>query len=98
LEEAIHSRGVRGTRRASLNAPAVFDASVQQLVLLLQGYALYIVPEEVRRDGQRLLDFVRRHRLDVVDCTPAHLELLVLEGLLEDEEITATFLVGGDAI
>ncbi|HSP78046.1 MAG TPA: alpha/beta fold hydrolase, partial [Myxococcaceae bacterium] len=86
-----------GPLRVSLNAPLSFDASVQQLVQLTQGHSLYVVPEEARRDASALMACLRG--LDVLDCSPAHLRLLVEAGLAEKTEgVPERILVGGDAV
>ena len=43
--------------RVSLNAPLSFDASMQQILMLLNGYTLYIIPEEMRIVGAALLSY-----------------------------------------
>ena len=68
--------------RVSVNAPLTFDASVKQWVQLLFGHALLLVPEEIRPDGEELLRFVLKRRVDVLDCTPSQLRLLEAAGLL----------------
>src|SRR6185295_5232698 len=68
--------------RVSVNAPLVFDASIKQIVQLLAGHTLYLIPEEVRRDGEALLAYVRHQALDVLDSTPSQLRLLLEAGLL----------------
>ncbi len=98
LNQHVYARRDRSLR-ISLNAPLAFDASVKQLVQLLGGHTLHIVPDEVRPDGERLLSFIRQHELDVLDCTPAQLQLL-----LDAREVSgmnvrpATVLVGGEAL
>jgi non-ribosomal peptide synthetase component F len=62
--------------RISLNAPLAFDSSVKQIIQLLSGHALHILPEEVRRDGQALDTYLRQNQIDVLDCTPSQLSLL----------------------
>ena len=85
--------------RVSLNAPLAFDSSVKQLVQLAYGHTLYIVPDVVRMDDQALLAFIEQHQLDVLDCTPVQLELLLAAGLLEREALhLQALLVGGEAI
>jgi amino acid adenylation domain-containing protein len=80
--------------RVGLNAPFAFDASVKQLVQLLSGHTLYIVPEELRPDAARLRDFINDNSLDVLDCTPSQLKLLLEAGPLN----TSLVLVGGEAL
>ena len=80
--------------RVGLNAPFAFDASVKQLVQLLSGHTLYIVPEELRLDATQLRDFVNENSLDVLDCTPSQLKLLLEAGRLNPSLV----LVGGEAL
>ncbi|HET6978702.1 MAG TPA: amino acid adenylation domain-containing protein [Pyrinomonadaceae bacterium] len=94
LRRAIYAEATEQPLRVGLNAPLAFDASVKQLVQLLFGHTLYIVPEELRPDPSRLLDFVNESRLDVLDLTPSQLKLLLETGTLE----TPTVLIGGEAI
>jgi amino acid adenylation domain-containing protein len=101
------ARGLRRTAyagqdsplRVSMNAPLVFDASVKQLVQLLYGHAVHVLPEAVRLDPAALLSYVRRHSLDVLDCTPSQLRPLLDEGLGRgpgpDPKLV---LVGGEAV
>jgi amino acid adenylation domain-containing protein len=85
--------------RVSLNAPLTFDASVKQWLQLLDGHTLVVIPEEVRYDPEQLSSFVRRERVDVLDCTPAQLRPLLAAGLLEGAgHVPSAVLVGGDAL
>ncbi len=85
--------------RVSINAPLTFDASVKQLVQLLSGHTLCLLPEEVRLEGNELLSYVSRHALDVLDCTPAQLQLLLAAGFAQEpDSATKLVLVGGEAI
>jgi amino acid adenylation domain-containing protein len=81
--------------RLSLNASLSFDASVQQLVQLLEGHCLCVVPEDVRRDGSRLAEFLHGQALDGFDATPSLMELLLAAGPVE---LPRFVLVGGEAI
>jgi amino acid adenylation domain-containing protein len=85
--------------RVSLNAPLTFDASVKQLLQLLYGHTLRILPEAVRLDGSELLSYLNRHSLDVLDCTPAQLQLLLMAGFgSRPDAATKLALVGGEAV
>ena len=85
---------------ASLNAPIPFDASVQQLVLLLDGHTLDIIPHEVRTNGESFLQFINEHNVDVLDCVPSQLKLLLDNGFLDkkSEGKPVICLPGGEAI
>ena len=96
LREAVAElRG--GPLRFSLNASFAFDASLQQIVQLAAGHALWIVPEEARRDGERMAAFLRTAELDGFDCTPSQLDLL-LAAMEASGRPPRFVLVGGEAI
>jgi amino acid adenylation domain-containing protein/non-ribosomal peptide synthase protein (TIGR01720 family) len=84
--------------RATLNAPLIFDASVQQLVMLLAGHTLCLVPAEVRTDPPAMVAWLRRQRVDLLDCTPSLLRALVAEGLLDGDQHPAVVFAAGEAI
>ncbi|NOJ98439.1 amino acid adenylation domain-containing protein, partial [Corallococcus coralloides] len=88
--------GVTEPVRVSFNAPLAFDASVQQLVQLADGHALCIVPADVREDVARTAAWLEAQQVDVLDCTPAHLRLLLDEGLGTRRPMRV--LVGGEAV
>jgi amino acid adenylation domain-containing protein len=84
--------------RVGVNAPLVFDGSVKQVVQLLAGHALCIVPEAVRRDPAALVAWLRRERVDALDMTPSLLRLALAEGLGRDGGFPRLVLVGGEAV
>jgi amino acid adenylation domain-containing protein/non-ribosomal peptide synthase protein (TIGR01720 family)/FkbM family methyltransferase len=99
LRQAIYAAGPSGPRRVSLNGPLVFDTSVKQLVQLLAGHCLYVLPMEIRFDRAALLAYLRHHAIDVFDCTPSQLKLVIADGQLEQLGAGHTdVLVGGEAI
>jgi amino acid adenylation domain-containing protein len=85
--------------RVSVNAPLMFDSSVKQLIQLLNGHELCVIPEEVRIDGHALANYLKLHEIDVLDCTPSQLRLLLPTGLFETESHAPSLvLVGGEVI
>jgi amino acid adenylation domain-containing protein/FkbM family methyltransferase len=85
--------------RLSVNAPLSFDSSIKQVVQLLLGHCLYPVPAEVRGDPERLVAFVRDHRLDVLDATPSLLRPVLAAGLAAETAYRpGRILVGGEKI
>ncbi len=99
LSEKIYLNLGEQQKRISLNAPLPFDASVQQLVMLTQGHTLCIIPDDVRTDGAALLKFIQMQKIDVLDCVPSQLKLLVDAGLLETQGWKPkAILPGGEAI
>ena len=98
LERGAYLRQARW-QRVSVNASLSFDASMQQIVQLLSGRTLIIVPQKVRMDAQELLSFLDRNRVDVLDCTPTQLAPLLAAGLLNGSGYAPYgALVGGEAI
>src|SRR6185295_19833308 len=98
LEPLAESGFFPGPLLASLNAPLIFDASVQQIVLLLAGHALCVVPQDLRADGAALLAFLRKQGVDLLDCTPSQLHLLVDAGLLDGPTGPRIVLSAGEAV
>ena len=99
LKHAVYAEHSATKLRASVNAPLSFDASMQQLILLLEGYTLYIVPNDIRADGRALLDFLAEQEIDVFDCTPSQLGLLLSAGLLQEGRARPSrYLVAGEAM
>lgn len=83
----------------SLNGPLAFDTSVKQVIMLLGGHVLHVVPQTVRYDGNELLSFIRNSKLDVFDCTPSQLKILIEAGLLDSGEYKpALILPGGEPL
>ncbi|HSF43686.1 MAG TPA: amino acid adenylation domain-containing protein, partial [Thermoanaerobaculia bacterium] len=95
--EATVYRGLGPGLRVGVNAPLSFDASIKQVVQLLRGCTLCPIPEEVRLEGRDLLDYLERQRIQVLDCTPSQLRLLVQAGLRE-RVFPSLLLVGGEAV
>ncbi|MEM9494283.1 MAG: AMP-binding protein, partial [Myxococcota bacterium] len=98
LRRTVYGQDTRPLR-VGLNAPLSFDASLKQLIQLIGGHALCPIPAEVRRDGSALIDYVIEQRLDVLDCTPSHLRILLNAGLVERlGGRRLRLLIGGEVI
>lgn len=99
LTERIYNQ-YSDSLRIALISPYVFDASVKMIfVALLQGHGLYIVPEDTRLDGEKLLAFYQDHQINISDGTPTHMELL-LESI-GDQCLDCDlkhFVIGGEAL
>ncbi|MDZ7333004.1 MAG: amino acid adenylation domain-containing protein [candidate division KSB1 bacterium] len=99
LRQTIYSNHEDRPYRVSLNAPLLFDASVQQLVMLLSGHTLCIIPQDIRLDGEAMLAYLRDKQIEVLDCVPSQLKLLISAGMLEGNDWTPSILLpGGEAI
>ncbi|MDN0087529.1 amino acid adenylation domain-containing protein [Yersinia nurmii] len=83
--------------KVCLNSSISFDASLQSLLSLLSGHQLHIVPQDVRVDGARLVQFLKDNAIDVFDCTPTQLEMLLLSDLPNQME-KLILLIGGEAL
>ena len=99
LHQAIYAHYQDSQLRVSVNGSLSFDTSVKQIVQLLHGHTLEIVPEAIRFDGTALLSYLQRRKIDVFDCTPSQLRLLISAGLLAKlKPAPLAVLVGGEPI
>lgn len=99
LQKSIYDSSMDGAQRIGLNAPLTFDASVKQLMMLLHGHTLCLVPEDKRSNGAAFLSYVAQQQLNAVDCTPSHLEMLLATGLSERMlSQKMCLLVGGEPL
>jgi amino acid adenylation domain-containing protein/non-ribosomal peptide synthase protein (TIGR01720 family) len=101
LKERIYNRYSQPLN-LSLVAPYVFDASVKQIfAALLSGYALHIVPENIRVDGPALLEFYKKHCIEVSDGTPTLIRM-ILETIKQFEPESSLTLkhliIGGELL
>nr|WP_225445803.1 non-ribosomal peptide synthetase [Paenibacillus arenosi] len=81
-------------------APLYFDASVKQIFTsLLLGHSLYIVPNEVRLDGEALWKFYMEHEIEISDGTPMHIQMLTVAAIYRGykEMSVKHFMIGGEA-
>jgi amino acid adenylation domain-containing protein len=86
-------------QKVALNASLSFDASVKQIVQLLSGRTLFVIPQETRLDGHDLVEFAVRNQIEGVDCTPSQLKSWISAGLFEHDACRLrVVLVGGEAI
>ena len=98
LERGIYQAGFDCVR-VGVNASLAFDSSVKQLIAMLSGRTLVIVPQEARSDAEALLKFAASHRIDAMDCTPSQLGALLTTGLLRGAGYQPrAVLVGGEVI
>ncbi|HXQ71610.1 MAG TPA: amino acid adenylation domain-containing protein, partial [Pyrinomonadaceae bacterium] len=99
LQKSIYESSMDGAQRIGLNAPLTFDASVKQIIMLLHGHTLCLLPEDKRSNGTAFLSYVAEHKLNAFDCTPSHLELLLATGLTERAvSQQMCLLIGGEPV
>ena len=97
LQRLLTDSGCTLPLRWAWNAPLAFDASLQALTVLTVGGQVYLLPEDVRVDPRALSRYLHEHDIDLLDCTPSLLELLLAEAAREDTALPH-LLVGGEAI
>ncbi len=97
-KEIYHDRP--GGLNIALMASFIFDASVQQIfATLLQGHCLHICDTAARRDGQAVLDFFQQQQVEVTDCTPSLLQIMLDAGLADlPHSSLRQIIVGGEAL
>ncbi|XLS30266.1 amino acid adenylation domain-containing protein [Flavobacteriaceae bacterium M23B6Z8] len=100
LEDRVYQEYNNKKLKVALVASFSFDASVQQIFgALLQGHSLYIVHDESRKDGQKLLNFYNANRIDVSDGTPTHLRLLISSlDQKNDLEYLSSWILAGETL
>jgi myxalamid-type nonribosomal peptide synthetase MxaA len=99
LRRAIYGDEPAPPLRFALNAPIVFDSSVKQLLALLNGHALCLIPEEVRLDSLAFINYLKSKQIDVLDCTPTQLKNLISASRLTHSKLYPKIvLVGGESI
>jgi amino acid adenylation domain-containing protein len=91
--------GDRPRLRIGVNASLTFDASMKQVLQMVVGHTVIVVPEEIRLDASALRAYLRETRMQALDFTPSQLQLLAND-LLRSEAPTSlkTLLVGGEAL
>ncbi|MFJ5778938.1 amino acid adenylation domain-containing protein [Streptomyces sp. NPDC093094] len=102
FDPAIASVGGRRLRIAHTVSFA-FDMSWEELLWLVEGHEVHVCDEELRRDAEALVAYCDTHRVDVVNVTPTYAQLLIEQGLLDQDDATgrhrpALVLLGGEAV
>ncbi|WP_344222873.1 amino acid adenylation domain-containing protein, partial [Paractinoplanes ferrugineus] len=83
-------------RRVAHAASFTFDGSWDPLIWLLDGHTVHVLDAEVYRDAVATVDYLREHRVDVLDLTPTYLRELIPAGVLNAG--LSLLSVGGEAI
>jgi amino acid adenylation domain-containing protein len=76
------------------NAAYSFDASLQGFGQIACGNTLVLIPESMRLDPAALLDYMREHRVDIMDCTPTQMAALLDVGTTALPD----FIMGGEKV
>lgn len=101
LMEALHECvadvvGHTDELRVGMNASISFDASVQQWLMLLKGATVHMLPADIRHDPEQLASVVNPMELDVLDCTPAQLPVIL--AAIDRMPLARCLFIGGEAI
>jgi amino acid adenylation domain-containing protein/non-ribosomal peptide synthase protein (TIGR01720 family) len=80
----------------TLNSSIVFDGSLKQLVRLLDGMTLMVVPNAARYDSLAFATAIESHNVDVIDCVPTQLK--EYSEVLAAARKPLVVLVGGEEI
>uniref|UniRef100_A0A486XNV3 Peptide synthetase n=1 Tax=Rheinheimera sp. BAL341 TaxID=1708203 RepID=A0A486XNV3_9GAMM len=83
-------------RKIAINAPFSFDSSIKQWLGLLYGHSLHVIPEYTRHDIHGICQFVNKHKIDILDCTPTLLRRILSEYPLST--LPDCLLIGGESI
>ncbi len=88
----------RGRRmRAALTASLSFDTAWEGLFWLLAGHELHLIDDDLRRDPERLVEYIRRERIDFLDITPTFARELLNAGLFDGPHRPGIVALGGEA-
>ncbi|HAV91250.1 MAG TPA: hypothetical protein DCW44_08270, partial [Eubacterium sp.] len=98
LCSSLLSKYTKYVTNAALVASYVFDASIQMIFSpILEGRTLHVISDDRKMDVSKLLNYYRTNRIDISDCTPSHLKMM----LSIEKEIgiyVNTLLVGGEEL
>ena len=99
LNKNIYSR-YRKVLKVALISPFYFDASVKQIfAALLNGHSLYIVDEDSRRNGEKLIKFYEENIIDIADGTPMHLKMMLSSKNIKGNKLKVMhYVIGGEKL
>ncbi|MEW6612820.1 MAG: amino acid adenylation domain-containing protein [Pseudomonadota bacterium] len=96
LDQAVYDRHGPGPLKVAMNASFSFDASVKQYMQIARGHELHILSDALRYDPAALRRHLREQDIDVLDCTPSQLRLLL--DAEPERPLPGVVLIGGEAI
>lgn len=96
MERVVYSKHGEALKVAMV-APLIFDSSVEVIFSsLLLGHTLYIVPEDTRFDGEKLIEYYRENSIEITDGTPAHVHLMVNAPCSYEGLTVKAYIIGGE--
>ncbi|MFF1785992.1 amino acid adenylation domain-containing protein [Kitasatospora sp. NPDC058243] len=97
IAPAVRRTG-RERLRVAHSASFAFDASWDPVLWMVHGHELHLLDDATYRDPAALAGHLHRERVDYLDVTPSYLEVLLSEGILDEEwHRPAVIAVGGEA-
>lgn len=81
-----------------LNASFSFDASIQQLLLFLDGARLVVLSDYERLDFAQWPKLIEQFQIDLIDCTPTQAKELMTAGIFSEDSKLKAALIGGEKI
>ncbi|WP_313249326.1 non-ribosomal peptide synthetase/type I polyketide synthase [Stenotrophomonas indicatrix] len=91
--------GLGDNAHIAVNASVAFDMSLEGLLQLLSGHRVHIIPNEVRLNSRRMLEFLQRYQIEVFDITPSQFSTLLAAGFATMQgHRPGRVLLGGEAI
>ncbi|MEU4118568.1 amino acid adenylation domain-containing protein [Kitasatospora sp. NPDC028055] len=97
IAPAVRRTG-RERLRIAHSASFAFDASWDPVLWMVHGHELHLLDDATYRDPAALAAHLHRERIDYLDLTPSYLEVLLAEGVLdEDQHRPSVLAVGGEA-
>jgi amino acid adenylation domain-containing protein len=97
LDQIFVKHGCSGPLRWAWNAPLIFDAALQALTQLGHGSELHLLSDQMRTSPPALLEYLEQQRIELLDCTPSLLQVLMREAVRQERPLPH-LLVGGEPI
>ncbi|HKH43687.1 MAG TPA: amino acid adenylation domain-containing protein, partial [Thermoanaerobaculia bacterium] len=97
LRQTVYE-GLPSGLRVAVNAPLAFDGSIKQVIQILFGDCLVLLPDDLRLDPEALPAYLEEQAVDVLDCTPSQLRLFLGDAGEMRADAPFAVLVGGEAL
>ncbi|MBX9403188.1 amino acid adenylation domain-containing protein [Lysobacter sp. BMK333-48F3] len=98
MEQRIHGPAP-DCRRIAWNSSFGFDMAAKAWGQLCFGRSVHLLSECIRLDAEALLDYLERHAIEAMECTPSHLRMLQAAGFLRGRGAgLRKLLLGGEAL
>ena len=97
LSDTVYAQ-LKAPLRVAVNGSLTFDTSVKQIMQLVCGHSLVLIPAALRSEGSQLINYLDRHQVDVFDCTPSQVSMLLEPWREDPEQIPRRVLLGGEAV